>query len=354
MTFVITPDDRSSFGRCRRQWDFGATERGNLEPAAPPDGPDLGRAVRDALDIYYFPGMWDWDRRVTLPLVIQGFDRAVSAQRERLGAAAGAAAWDAALDTGRSLLGRYFDWAPGVDLFSPVLVEGEYEVNVPDPDRPAAGLVTAAGEAVRFRGRVDMLAVDRHDAYWIVRHRVTGGDWLPDAQLLGDEEAAAACWAWENFYLGMTIAGTVYNELRLVPRGAGSSSVAGTSSVCRDRPRCRDHLRCRTLPPVTVRGRSGPYARRSGLRAVRGPPGGRRNPPDTARNPGSAPSASTSRAAAAGRSRSTGGCTPGPASPARQHGSSNTPVTDSAAPGCAASLPRWQSRAAGWPATWPR
>jgi hypothetical protein len=58
-----------------------------------------------------------------------------------------------------------------------------------------------------------MMAVDQHDAYWIVRHRVVGADWPPTERLAADEEALAACWAWEQFYLGMAITGTIYNEL---------------------------------------------------------------------------------------------------------------------------------------------
>ena len=30
-----------------------------------------------------------------------------------------------------------------------------------------------------------------------------------------DEEAAAACWAWEQDYIGMEIAGTIHNEIRV-------------------------------------------------------------------------------------------------------------------------------------------
>ena len=86
---------------------------------------------------------------------------------------------------------------------------------VPDPAEPSSGLVTAAGAAVRYRGRIDLLAVDQYDAYWIVRHRLVTGGWRPAAEVADDAEAVAACWAWEQFYLGMTITGTVSNELRL-------------------------------------------------------------------------------------------------------------------------------------------
>ncbi len=85
MSFVVTVADRTSFKRCRRQWDFQAGNRQDLEPLQPPALPDLDRALRDALAVYYYPGMWDWDRGVRLPLVRQGLDRAMARQQERCG-----------------------------------------------------------------------------------------------------------------------------------------------------------------------------------------------------------------------------------------------------------------------------
>jgi hypothetical protein len=176
--------------------------------------PDLAAALREALAVYYFPGMWDWQRSVTLPLVIQGFERAAGRQRAAAGAWPDAAPWRDQREAGLRTLSRYFSWAPDVDTFSPVLVEAEYEVNVPCPGDPDAGLVTAAGSVVKYRGKADMLAVDAHDAYWIVRHSIVPGPWPPTADLLADSEALTACWAWEQFYLGMAIEGIIHNEIR--------------------------------------------------------------------------------------------------------------------------------------------
>jgi hypothetical protein len=109
-----------------------------------------------------------------------------------------AAQWREQRDEGRALLTRYFEWAPTVDRFAPVLVETDFEVNVFDPARPGTGLLTAAGEPIRYSGRIDMMAVDQDDAYWIVRHRVVDKDWLPTEQLVADEETLTACWAWRR------------------------------------------------------------------------------------------------------------------------------------------------------------
>jgi hypothetical protein len=212
MPVVVTAADRASFARCRRQWDFGAGIRRDLEPLRRPAVPDLDRAVRDALAVYYFPGMWDWDRGVRLPLVVQELERALARQRQH--GEHQADGGQEALDEGKALLDRYFAWAPGVDRFAPVLVETDFEVDVLDPATPDTALVTTAGDLIRYSGRIDMMAVDARDAYWIVRHRVVDGDWPPTDQLVADEESLAACWAWEHFYIGMAITGTIYNELR--------------------------------------------------------------------------------------------------------------------------------------------
>ena len=218
MPFVITAADRASFLRCRRQWDFGARTRQDLEPLRPAL-PDLDRALRDALAVYYFPGMWDWDRGVRLPLVVQELERALDRQRQRGGRGGDPAGpadppWQQALEAGRALLASYFAWAPAADRFSPVLVETDFEVDVLDPARPGSGLVAPDGQVIRYTGRVDLMAVDARDAYWIVRHRVVDGDWPSTEQLVSDEEQVAVCWAWEQFYLGMAMTGIVWNEVR--------------------------------------------------------------------------------------------------------------------------------------------
>jgi hypothetical protein len=284
MALLVTPADRASFRRCRRQWDFGARSRRNLEPTARPPGPDLAGALREALDIYYFPGMWDWERSVTLPLVVQAFERAMDRQQ----AAAGGQSWPEHREAGLRTLRRYFDWAPGADSFSPVLVEAEYEANVPDPDNPEAGLVAAPGDAVRYRGRVDLLAVDAHDAYWIVRHRLVSGPWPPVADLLADPEPLAACWAWEQFYLGMAIEGVIYNEIRQPgqPGQAGQPAPPGPS-----RPPWTARLR-RLVGGAERRAERGPAPRQVRQHE---PSGGGRSIPQhrrmyaTARQPARAP-----------------------------------------------------------------
>jgi hypothetical protein len=201
---VITSSDRQAFKRCRRAWDLGSRLRQNWEPVALPAGADPGEAVRAALAVWYFPGMWEWDRAIVRPLALEAFHRV-------------AAAWPTGSDDvvaqGDQLLARYFEWAPSVDRFTPVRVETDFQVSIPDPADPVHDLAGADGAAVHFAGRVELLVVDQFDAYWLVEHRV-GDRWADDDELVLDEVGATFCWAWARFFIGMEVAGVIYNELR--------------------------------------------------------------------------------------------------------------------------------------------
>jgi hypothetical protein len=255
MAYRFTPADRGAFKRCRRQWDFGARTRRNLEPVGVA-AVDLDLAVRDALAVYYFPGMWDWQRSVVLPLVVQGFERSMRRQR----------ASEGELAPGRAMLRRYFEWAPEVDRLSPIQVECAFEVNLPDPAGSGRELVLADGRPIRYQGRVDLLAGDEHDRYWVVAHRLV--DRFPDAgELLLDEELVAACWAMERFYPGMRIAGTVHNQLRIDPEVTAERPGRPGWRRLLGRP-APDRRRGLPQHEASGGGRSLPYHRRAAARAV--------------------------------------------------------------------------------------
>ncbi len=206
---VVREGDRAQFKHCRRAWDFGARPRQNLEPAAGP-APGLDDAVRDALAVYYYPGMWEWPRAIVEPLVREAFDDGH-----------GGCSDDEKVTIGRALLERYFAWAPTVDHFTPVRVATDFEVEVPDPGDPARHLTATDGRPVRLRGRVDLLVIDADDVYWIVTHHLTTAGFASVDMLRLDEQAVTACWAWEQCFLGMRIAGTIANELQAGPARGG-------------------------------------------------------------------------------------------------------------------------------------
>ncbi|MFY9805679.1 MAG: hypothetical protein WAK86_00240, partial [Pseudonocardiaceae bacterium] len=215
MTYRIHASDRTAFKRCRRQWDLSSRNRRNLEPVPRPGPIDLAQPLRDALAVYYFPGMWEWDRSIVAPLVHQALERSVRGQAEVV---AGNRDDDPVLretlDRGHALLDAYAAWAPTVDHFTPIRIDTDFEADIPDPATPGASLVTPAGEEIRYCDRVDLLAIDSDDAYWVVQHRLVTDDWAGHDALQLDERSIAWSWAWPQFYLGMQITGTVYNEIR--------------------------------------------------------------------------------------------------------------------------------------------
>src|SRR5262245_49520170 len=142
---LIGPGERAWFRRCRRAWDLGSPNRQNWEPGDAPPSSGLGAAVRAALAVWYFPGMWEWPRTIVLPRALQAFDEAVGRRAEPAGDA---------LERARAMLERYFAWAPTVDTFAPVRVEADFEANIPDPRAPGHDLVDRAGRPVRYHDRL--------------------------------------------------------------------------------------------------------------------------------------------------------------------------------------------------------
>jgi len=204
--YRITAAERASYKRCRRQWDLGSVHRGNLEPVE--SGPaDVAAAVRGALAVYYYPGMWDWPSAIVLPLVRKAFMRSIAEQPQSPERTAN-------MDIGTGVLEQYIEWAPALDDFGPVRIDHEVEAIVPNPDEPGRGLYLPGGRRVVYTDRVHLLAIDVHDVCWVVVHQVVA-QWQDIRMLLLDEEAVAACWAWEQTYIGMDVAGTIHNEIRI-------------------------------------------------------------------------------------------------------------------------------------------
>ncbi|MBV9313362.1 MAG: hypothetical protein JO100_06340 [Pseudonocardia sp.] len=222
LEYVIPAGDRVAFLGCRRAWDLSARERGNHQAARVKLHVDPAAAFRQAFTVYYFPGMWDWQPAMVLRLVRMAYLDELTAQRERYLSEHGLKQlnseqeqeWIRARDHGLALLERYFEWAPTVDNLSPVLVGAEFDVQIPNPGEPDRSLVTPDGRAVHYRGQIDLLVIDESDGYWMVEHRMVHGPFPPTDLLRLSERCLSWCWAWEAFYPGMRIEGTVFNELR--------------------------------------------------------------------------------------------------------------------------------------------
>jgi hypothetical protein len=200
--YRITAQERTWFKRCRRQWDFASPHRRNLRSLAFVQ-PALPVALKDALAVYYYPGTWDWQHEVTQPLVHKALRRSLD----------DADATDM-LDRAAALMDCYDAWANAVDDFAPVKINLDVDALVPDLDDPERGLMVHDGSPVIYTCRIDLIAVDAADEYWVVRHRIVD-EWQDVDTLVSDEEAVASCWAFEHDYIGVQIAGTIHNELRV-------------------------------------------------------------------------------------------------------------------------------------------
>jgi hypothetical protein len=226
--YRISAEDRRMFKRCRRQWDFAAPARGNRQPRRPQDpaaaagdapdpsaaaGDTLGSALRKALDVYYYPGMWEWPRHVVVPLVHRAVEESLGPGGDQVLA--------------HRLMDDYSQWAPGHDRLTPVQVAMAMEVNVADPVIVDRDLTTPAGDEVRYRAWVDALTLDGDNRPWLMFHRLGAGPFEEPAVLALDEEALTACWAYEAFYLDRRVAGAVFTEVHL-GADAGASVTGGS------------------------------------------------------------------------------------------------------------------------------
>jgi len=208
--YVVTADDRAWFGRCRRAWDLGAVARHGLEPVTTPGTDDTDRAIREALAVHYFPGMWSWERTIVEPLVFAAYDRAHGPREVR------------------PLLDDFLRWAADADRFTPLRVEVEIDVHVADPVLPDTHLSTPEGAAVRFRDRIALVLVDDDDRYWLGDHRVVD-EFAAADELLLDERGVLACWAWDEIELATTVSGIQYTEIRLDPPAFRRTAVSRTA-----------------------------------------------------------------------------------------------------------------------------
>ena len=202
VNYRITAAERTRFKRCRRQWDFASPHRRNLRSSGVVE-PALPAALKDALAVYYYPGTWDWQHEVTQPLVHKALERSL-----------GDAGATESLNQGAALLDCYDAWAHAVDDFAPVKINLDVEALVPDPDDLECGLLVHDGSPVIYQCRIDLVAVDAADEYWVVCHQIVD-EWQDVDRWDRDEQAVAACWAFEHDYIGVQVAGTIHNEVRI-------------------------------------------------------------------------------------------------------------------------------------------
>ncbi|MDQ3886830.1 MAG: hypothetical protein M3308_07470 [Actinomycetota bacterium] len=226
--YMTRPWENRLFRQCRRAWDLGARERQNYEPAEPARVFNLDEAMREALEVYYFPGMWEWNRGIVRPLTLQAFQKSMRKQRatyiqHRELSSEQEQEWAEHLELGNGILERYFEWAPQIDRFHPLQVATQFDITVPDLQNPDVGLTTPDGRGIQYRLRIDMVVMDEHELCWLAEHRVVSDvAWQDIDQLLLDEQSLTRSWAWQLSFL-TRLEGTIHNELRVgVPFEQGS------------------------------------------------------------------------------------------------------------------------------------
>jgi hypothetical protein len=86
------------------------------------------KAIRDAMAVYYFPAMDDWNRAIVRPLTLKGFDRSMRETR------AAHEKWAPFTDdeqktfehdllVGQAMLNNYFVWAAALDDFDSMFAD---------------------------------------------------------------------------------------------------------------------------------------------------------------------------------------------------------------------------------------
>lgn len=218
-TFVVRSAEVQSFRQCRRAWDLGARVRQNYVPRVPAPF-DFQQAVRDALAVYYFPAMDDWDRAIVRPLALKAVDRSMADSRAAYEQHAPLTeqqleAYEHHRALGQALMRNYFAWAAEMDDFDSIFADYQVWAPIADPAEPDRDLGTLDERPIRHLGRIDQLIGEPDDEFWVVHNRFVRGGWSDDDTLIDDEIARGHCWALQAAYPQLLLAGTITNELRL-------------------------------------------------------------------------------------------------------------------------------------------
>ena len=219
-TFIIRPRELRKYERCRREWDFSSQVRQRYAIKLPSIEWVFEKAIRDALAVYYFPAMDDWNRAIVRPLTMKGFDRSMKENRtahEKIApyTPEEERAYDEHVALGQAMLANYFVWAAALDDFDSLFADHDIWAPIPDPEQPTQDLGTLDERPMRYMGRMDQLVADPDDELWVVDHRVVKGDWISNEELIEDEVMRSHCWHTQIAFPQWIIAGTITNELRV-------------------------------------------------------------------------------------------------------------------------------------------
>lgn len=255
----IHTSGRRSFRACRRRWDWLFNQ--SYYPITTAKPLEFGSAYHAAMETYYQPDTWRMDREVVGQLAIKTFvdycekQRAKSLQaKEQISLDEDIQLdYDERVALGRGMLAYYFaEVAPKLDRgWKPVRVEIAFMLPIPNPEtgepiiwckckvcwekwlkqmpyETEGGVVLDTPEELEkwdediykewqglpvvYAGRLDMLAEDEDEHYWIFDWKTARSIATDDEFLYLDDQVGSYVWALRK--LGLNIRGFVYHEQR--------------------------------------------------------------------------------------------------------------------------------------------
>jgi hypothetical protein len=253
----IHTSERKSFRACRRRWDWIFNDR--YYPLVTAKPLEFGTAFHAAMEKYYDPDTWAWDREVVGALAIETFVKECEAQRKMALEQRGdtyleedvQADYDERVELGKGMLKYYVkDVAPKLDKgWKPVQVEIEFMLPIPNPetgdavmwcrcwqcweryyvwygkqpleDRNKIGSPDGAfnthtppswfkGLPIVYAGRIDMLAQAADGSLWIFDWKTARTVSEKYEFLYLDDQVASYVWALRK--LGLNVRGFIYHE----------------------------------------------------------------------------------------------------------------------------------------------
>lgn len=241
----IHTSERRSFRACRRRWDW--LFRDGYYPLVTAKPLEFGTAFHRAMEVYYDPKTWSWDKEVVGASAIAAFVNKCEKQKNEAIAATGhlylegvqELDYEERVELGKGMLKYYFEEvAPKLDRgWTPVAVEIGFMVAIPNPETGEEAIWckcdrcwdkwkafcaekqwTVArdvfgGLPVVYAGRLDMLARDENGFLWIFDWKTARS--IPDDHtfLYLDDQVGSYVWALRSG-LGLDVKGFVYREMR--------------------------------------------------------------------------------------------------------------------------------------------
>jgi hypothetical protein len=240
----IHTSERKSYKACRRRWDW--LFRQNIYPKTTAKPLEFGVAYHKAMEHYYDPETWSWDREVVAEAAVQVF-REKCEQQRKAALESGQqitfdddieADYDERVALGVGMLRYYFKkFAPVLDAnWHPLEVELGFRVAIPDPRDSSKylwckcdlcwgkwvnhhGSLYASDEVIDdwqglpvvYAGRLDVLAESDKGELWII-------DWKTAATIRENDEVfmllddQIGSYVWALRALGYPVKGFVYHE----------------------------------------------------------------------------------------------------------------------------------------------